>query len=301
MEPGLPVLQIPDAQRREEMRKAHVIGLAVTLWAALAAVPAQAVVLRYTPEVGSTTTYQLVMKGDFSMTMAGIGEAASGQINSTMSMTQKALAKQDNGTKVEMRLTGGKITSDVAGEDTSQQVPPSQAVVVLDDRGRMVEVVSTDTGGQTGQAGLPGLDDWGALAGYGGFPEGDVKAGDQWTDEVKVPASAMMPEMNLQVRSRLVELTTYQGRKAAKISSAFNGPISGDLSQLSQGAPQQVQGTMSGNLQGNFTCYYDYEKSVYLRTEGRFTTDIDTQMAGAGADVGSMHMKMRVTVEMNAK
>jgi carbon monoxide dehydrogenase subunit G len=279
------------------MRKAHVIGLGVTLWAALAVLPAQAVVLRYTPEVGSTTTYKLTMKGDINMTMPGLQDAATGQVSSTMSMTQKALAKQDDGTKVEMAMTGGTITSDISGENTSQQMPSSKAVVVIDDRGRMAQVVSADSGEQTGQAGLPGLQDWGALAGYGGFPEGDVKAGDTWTDQVKVPASAMMPEMNLQVRSRLVELTTFQGHKVAKISSVFNGPISGDLSQLSQGAPQQVQGTMSGNLQGNFTCYYDYEKSIYVQTDGRFTTDINTQMSG----IGSMQMKMDLTVEMKAK
>jgi hypothetical protein len=276
------------------MRKAHVIGLGVTLWAALIALPAQAVVLRYTPEVGSTTTYNLVMKGDINMTMPGLEDAATGQVSSTMSMVQKALAKQDNGTKVEMAMTGGTITSDISGQNTSQQVPASKAVIVIDDRGRMAQVVTADSGEQSGQAGLPGLQDWGALAGYGGFPEGDVKVGDEWTDQVKVPASAMMPQMNLQVTSRLAELTTYQGHKVAKINSTFSGPISGDLSQLSQGAAAQVQGTMSGNLQGNFTCYYDYEKSVYVQTDGHFTTDINTQMSG----IGSMQMKMSLAVEM---
>ncbi len=280
------------------MRKAHVIGLGAALWAALAVLPAQAVVLRYTPEVGSTTTYNLTMKGDISMAMPGLGDAGggTGQVSSTMNMVQKALAKQDNGTKVEMGMTGGTITSDISGESTSQQVTPSKAVLILDERGRMVQVVSSDSGGQSGQAGLPGLQDWGSFAGYGGFPEGDVKVGDVWTDEVKVPASAMMPEMNLQVRSRLVELTTYQGHKVAKINSTFTGPISGDLSQLSQGQPQQVQGTMSGNLQGNFTCYYDYEKSVYVQTDGHFTTDINTQLSG----IGAMQMKMTLAVEMKA-
>lgn len=282
------------------MRKAHVIGLGAVLWAVLAGLPAQAVVLRYQPEVGSTTTYKLVMKGDMSMTMPGLEEATGGDVNSTMTMVQKALAKQDNGTKVEMRITEGKLTVTMTGEKTSQDLPSSQAVMVLDDRGRMAELLSSDSGGLGPQETLPGTDDWGAFAGYGGFPEGDVKAGDVWTDDVKVPASAMMPEMNLQVRSRLVELSTYQGHKVAKISSAFSGPFSGDLSQLAQGAPQQVQGTMSGNLQGNLIALYDYEKSVYVHTEGRFTTTIDTQMSGAGMGAAVMSMKVHMTVDMTA-
>lgn len=299
------------------MRRSAFVGLIVGAWLVVAglpavwaaeaapeaASPASGVVLRFKPAVGSIVKQKITMSGRMETTGAMLPQPMRMQMKMAMSSRQKVLGQTDQGLKVQTTTSDGKMDMTMegmggaAGGQQSQPIPDTKMVVVMDDRGRLKQVVSSDLPG-VGGGQMPLSND--ALASLGsmvGFPEGAVKPDDTWSDDLKVPGGTGMPEINLSVNCRLLELLTYHGHKCAKIRTAFSGPLAMDLSQVA-GAGNGAAGTMEGTLQGVFTQYYDYEDSVWAGGEGQMTMNMNLTMSAQGTEI-STATKMTMNIKLS--
>lgn len=282
------------------MKTSRLVAAIVGVYLLSLALPAEAVVLRFKPKVNSIVTHKVTMSGQMEMSSEMLPEPMRLQMTMTMTERQKVLGETPEGLKIQTTTSDAKMTMKglkAAGNSReSQQIPDSTIVMIMDDRGRVKEIVSTDIPGAQGQ--MPFSNETlASLSGMTGFPEGEVKVNETWRDEVELPGAAGMPEVNVTVNSRLLELLTYEGRKCAKIRSAFKGPLSCDLSQLA-GAPAGAAGTVEAMIQGTFTQYYDYENSVWVGGEGQMTMNMTMNLSSEGRDMGAMTTKMAMTMKM---
>ncbi len=287
------------------MRSSRLIGMVVGLWLMAVCLPAQAVVLRFKPEVNSIVKHKVTMSGRTEMTNDMMPQPMRMGMAMVMTSRQKILGKTDQGLKVQTTTSDGKMTmtfeglegmGDAEGGKQSQKLPDSKMVAIMDERGRLQQIVSSD---MPGASDMPlSNDTLASLSGMTGFPEGDVKVNDTWTDEMKIPASEGTPEINLSVNSRLLELLTYEGRQCAKIRTSFKGPMSFDLSQMAGKAGSNASGTMEATLQGTFTQYYDYAHSVWVGGDGQMTMSMTMNVSAQGVDTGPMNMKMAMNIKM---
>ena len=290
------------------MRINRLIALVVGLWLMSLCLPADAVVLRFKPGVNSIVKHKVTMSGRTEMTNEMLPQPMRMGLTMVMISRQKVLGRTDQGLKVQTTSSGGTMTmtfegvegmeglGGMGGGKQSQKLPDSKMVAIMDERGRVQQIVSSDV---PGASDMPlSNDTLASLSGMTGFPEGDVKANDTWADEMKIPASEGTPEINLSVNSRLLELLTYQGRPCAKIRTSFKGPMSFDLSQMAGKAGSNASGTMEATLQGTFTQYYDYAHSVWVGGEGQMTMNMTMNMSTQGVDTGPMQMKMAMNIKM---
>jgi hypothetical protein len=123
-----------------------IIGLTVA-----ACLPAHAIVLRYKPEVGVTTKCKASMSGRLHTVMESMGQTMQMEMTMTMQYSEKALATTEKGTKVETKLLSGEGTMSFDGQSQAIPVPTGRMVSVLDERGRVVELVEADFGDATMQ------------------------------------------------------------------------------------------------------------------------------------------------------
>jgi hypothetical protein len=292
------------------MRISRLLALVVALWLmschcveAGETTPegsAQSVLLRFRPKVNSIVKHKITLSGRMEMTTAMLPEPMRVQLTMAMMSREKVLGETPEGLKIQTTTSEGKVKMVMEGmgesDAQSQKIPDSKVVMVMDDRGRVKEVVSTDIPGAGEQMPLSN-ETLASLGGMAGFPEGNLKVNDTWTSEVKLPTAEGMPEINLSMNSRLLELLTYQERKCAKIRTAFSGPLSFDLSQVA-GAPAGAAGTMEATVQGTFTQYYDHENSVWLDGEGQMTMNMTMNVSAEGVDTGAMTTKMVMNMKM---
>ena len=276
------------------MRRVHTAGFAVCLWLA-AGLPAHAVLLRYSPTVGKTVKHKVSAAGRTEASVEGMPEPMRMELGGSIQYTEKALSETADTVRVETRVTGGKFTMTAAGQSESQQVPQGKFVADMDRRGRMVKAIETDLGGKSGALDFMsgGAGSWSSFTNFSAFPEGDVKAGDIWSDEIKIPAAEGGPEINLTVNSRLLEIAPYQGRNCAKIHTEFKGPLS---FKAPGGEPDS--GTMEATLGGKLDWYYDYDSSVYVTGEGSIAIDMKMAMAGPEMSGVQMTTKMLMNVKL---
>ncbi len=272
----------------------------------LACLPAQAIVLRYQPKVGEVVKQKGIITGRVDISMPGVegmGQPMSTELQGTVEYAEKALSQAGETTRVEKRVLGGKITVQVMGEAQAVGMPATRTVVDVDRRGRVVKVIEADRGDMaaTGQAGnmlAPGSD---YIAQspyqYTAFPEGEVEINDSWSEELKYPTTPGGPELTLESTSRLLALTTYQGRKCAKLRTSFEGPMDLDLSDVAPPG-EEVEGTMEAFIQGDMLYYYDYENSVYVHAEGAIGMEMTFSMAGPDMPAGSMTAQMLLNMKV---
>ena len=281
------------------MGRSRLIGVAVGLWMLSVVLPAQAVLLRYTPKVGAIAKHTISMSGRMEMTSEMLPQAMRMQLAVTMAEREKVLGQAEGGYKVQTSTSGGtiKMTGEGLGGARSQKAPAASIVAIYDDHSRVARVVSM-TGAKDVSMGMGGDSDFSALGGIP-LPEEDVKPGDTWSDEIKMPMGQGMPEATINTTSRLLELATYKGRKCAKIRTTMNGPFSLDMSQMPQA--QGAQGSADGTMEGTMTAYYDYEKSVWVDASGKVTMNMNMNVSAPGGEGGGMSMTMAMKMAMNVK
>jgi hypothetical protein len=282
-----------------EMKRRCAVGLVAGLLL-VACLPAHAIVLRYRPKVDQVTKHKMTMAGRMEMSVEGMGQLMQMEISGTLNYAEKALSETAEATRVETRLTGGTMTAKGGGQSQTQDMPTGRMVADIDPRGRVVKMVSAEFEGEDamGQGMGPGAETWSTMpAQFGAFPEGDINVDDTWTEELKIPTAPDGPEMTMNLESQLLALTTFQGRKCAKVRTSFEGPMDLDMADFG-GAAGEVEGTMDAMLQGDMLWYYDYENSIYVYGEGAVGMDMNISVAGADMP-GGMNAQMLMNVKMS--
>jgi len=225
-------------------------------WLAALCASAQAITLRYTPKVGTKVAYDY--------TVSSTGETALGGTNGVpmqstthMTTTLTVLAKTPQGVRVEMARRNGSLSTSAPGwkSPMTRKLPDRAGTLVLDERGQ------TQQAGQDPKAAAMS-DDLLKMTGFSVLPRKDVKPGDTWSDTLETTGRGAAPAMKMAFTSRLVGLTTRQGRRCAKISTTFKGTMTG------------AEGPGTGNVQGSAVQYYDYEKSLWVEAEAKMTETI---------------------------
>ncbi len=280
------------------MRRRCAVGLTAGLLLA-ACLPAHAIVLRYRPKVDEAVKHKMTMAGRMQMSMEGMGQLMQVEMTGTLEYAEKALSAAEETTRVETRLTGGTMTAKVGDQAETQNMPTGRMVADLDQRGRLVKMVSAEFEGEDAMAqGMgPGAETWSTMpAQFGAFPEGDVNVGDTWSEELKIPMAPDGPEMTLTIESELLALTTFQGRKCVKARTQFEGPMNIDMAGLG-GPGADVEGTVEAMLQGDMLWYYDYENSVHVYGEGTLGMDMNISVAGEEMP-GGMNAQVLMNVKM---
>ncbi len=274
------------------------VGLAA--WLVFAAVlPAHAIVLRYRPKVNEVAKHNISMAGGVRVSMEGMGQVMEMELTGSLDYTEKVLSETDETTRVETRLLGGAMAVKVSGESHTQPVPTGRMVVDLDQRGRLVKIIEAEFESvATPKLMGPGAETWTSMPNqFGAFPEGDIEVNDSWSEQLKIPTALGGPEIGMTINSRLLALTTFQGRKCAKIRTSFEGPIKLNLSEL--GTPTEgVEGTMEATLQGDMLWYYDYENSVHVYYEGAVGMEMNLAMSGPDVPAGAMTTQVLMDVKM---
>lgn len=281
------------------MKRRCAVGLVAGLLL-VACLPAHAIVLRYRPEVDQVTKHKMTMAGRMEMSVEGMGQLMQMEITGTLNYAEKALSATAEATQVETRLTGGTMTAKGGGQSQTQDMPTGRMVADIDPRGRVLKMVSAEFEGEDAMAqGMgPGADTWSTMpAQFGAFPEGDINVDDTWAEELKIPTSPDGPEMTMNLESQLLALTTFQGRKCAKVRTSFEGPMNLDMADFG-GAAGGVEGAMDAMLQGDMLWYYDYENSIYVYGEGAVGMDMNISVAGADMP-GGMTAQMLMNVKMS--
>ncbi len=278
----------------------HCAALFVAGVLVVAALPAHAVVLRFRPQVGTARQYKLTMSGRMTMEMAGVGEAMRTETTAEVEYREKALSREDDLTRYETELLGGKVNMTLGERIETMDVPTGRFVADMDSRGRLVKMVETEFEGETPQQPFmgSGAESMPASFHYAPFPEGDVKEGDTWSDTIAIPTAPDGPELEMTFTSELLALTTFQGRKCAKIRTSFNAPMDMDLEDLGAPAGSDESGTIEAALKGDILMYYDYDNSLYVYGEGTVGMDMNMSMEIPEMPAGNMTMKMITNVKM---
>jgi hypothetical protein len=277
------------------MRRRWAVGVVAGLLLATC-LPAHAIVLRYQPKVGEATKHKVSMSGTMLASVPGMGQVMQMELNGAVDYTEKALSETAETTRVETRLLGGSMTVKMEGQSQTEEMPTGRVVTDTDRRGRLVNLVEANVGGQNAMPDAmgPGSATWGSQ--FVALPEGTVEVNDSWSDTLKIPTAPIGPEIPLTVKSQLLELPTFQNRKCAKIRTSFEGPMNLDLSAL--GMPAEAgKGTMEASLQGDMILYYDYENSLQVYSEGTIAIDMNLSMTGPDAPPGGMNMQMQISVK----
>ncbi len=248
-----------------------VVGISVVV-----CVPAHAVTLRYAPRVGEVHKQRAVVTGTADTT--AMGQTMNGTISMTMDYSEKALSQNNATTRVQTDLLGGKGSVSMAGQNQSIDLPTGKVVAEMDRRNRVVKLISAEVPGAQDAMG-PGAESFPNWSQFGAFPEGDVSINDKWSGTVSIPASAGMPSINMAYECTLLDLTEEQGRKCAKIRTAFSGPFQMDLGGV-KGMPQGASGEMNAAIEGSIIWLYDYENSVFVSGDGSVNMDMIMSMSG---------------------
>jgi hypothetical protein len=283
------------------MVKRHcVAGMAAGI-VLLLGIPADAVVLRYAPKEGSVTKYQASVAGRMQASIPGLADTMQMEMTSTLRYDEKALAKTEKGMKIETALVSGEMVLDVNGQSQTVSMPTGRVVTEMDDRGRVLELVEVDLGGQDplSQLGGQGGENFPNWSQFGAFPEDDVSVGDSWTDTVKVPTPGGGPMLELSFTSRLEGIETKQDRQCAKIRTAFEGPMHLNLAELDV-SEEGAEGSLEATLAGEMLWYYDYENSVYAYGEGAVELSMQMSVPMPDAMAGEMTTKVRMNVKTAA-
>lgn len=277
------------------MNRRWLVGMMVGI-AATVCVPAQAIVLRYAPKVGEVHKQKATMAGRMQTTMEGMGEMMRAEMTMEMEYSEQAISQTETVTRVQTDLTGGKVSMAMAGQSQSMDTPAGKMVVDMDRQGRVVKLVEMDMPGSEQMMGTAGAENFPNWSQFGAFPEGEVAINESWADKLSIPATPSTPAIEVSFKCTLLELTTFQGRKCAKIRTVFSGPLEMDLSEM-EGAAAGAEGSMNATIQGDIVWHYDYENSVYVYGEGTLGIDMSMAMSGADMPGGAMTMKMLMNLK----
>lgn len=271
--------------------------------------PAGAVELVYKPKVGQTVQHKVMIAGRLSLTGSGDELAAlldrRGEMTATIRYSATPTSQSDDSTVVEMRLLEG--TAVVKTESATETV----------NLGTLTATLTTDRRLETDDAdfefeedlsevseeayavldGFPILTgDWWELVDVLYLPAGDVSKGAKWQyeEESELPDGSAQP---LVVSYELLDLTSHDGRKCAKIRASWRYEFS-DM-QVDEGDDaESATTTGSGVYSGDYLIYYDYENSVCAYSEGSIGFDATATMPTPFGE-GSATMKALANVKID--
>ena len=158
----------------------------------------------------------------------------------------------------------------------------------------MVSLVESEFEGEAQSVVGTGAENWSTFSNFSAFPEGTVEVGDSWSDELEIPALPGGPEMSLKLTSHLLGLTTYEGRKCARIRTSFRGPMSFE----EMAGAEAESASMEATLEGTMEWHYDYENSVYVGGEGSVGIDMKMSIAAPEMPGTEVTTKMLANVKM---
>ncbi len=245
------------------------------LLAASSAPCCHAIVLRYEPKVGQTATYKAMFAGRMQRAIEGDVPFAAFeryQVTATLTYTSEVLSQTDDATMVKIRMEDGQ--ADVKAGDVAETVDLGtlQAQTTVDRRrlGTDADVTAEADFAEVHPELIDALgslrilgDLWLGLADVLYLPEGDVGPGATWFHKDVPEGDEPFPI--LKIDHRLIELTSYKGRKCAKIAVSWRAPFSDIPFPVRGGA---VEASASGVLSGEYIVYYDYENCLEVYVEG---------------------------------
>lgn len=252
--------------------------------------PASAIRLEYNLKKGSEARYKIDMPGTIKMTntgspsitvilhvngvyiIKGTGITPEGtrlakleQVSGTFTQglgekgTLKSKTKLPAGKEVDLKISqdGQVVVSPPA--DESKRANQIEGIFVLGSTSQKLELLS---------AGL-----------IVPFPLKDVKPGDTWQSEIKevVPLSDRLrgdapPQMTtLKVKSKLMAVVPYKGRKCAQITTTYEMPFESRTTASTVRAKK-----FSGNIIGTINWYYDYTRSRTVSSQGSMQMTMKT-------------------------
>ena len=256
-------------------------------WAAVLLVPvaAWAVELRYTFRVGEELQYTETMtaSGDLAMDSVVGQQTIPLEVEATEQRTMKttqavgegvfwveSLSKSASGT---VTMAGQKMQQDVAGADLKMR---------LNTRGDVLEVKRLGNAApKDGELDLK-LDSLLSAARLASFPAGDVEVGATWDKEIPL-RSAGGTRLTAKASSKLLRLTTVDGRAMAEIETRYDIPIpqtEGTFSMGGTSLPVQV----SGRSTGKSTALWDIAAGRTQSNEGTGKLELKLTLAGSPAN-----------------
>jgi hypothetical protein len=267
---------------------------------------AEAIQLRYKFRKGDVSTYRTMVAA------AGQSQSpfATGPMKMQMSVdvlsTQRVLSVAPNGTaQIESRNLSGTMRMTTSGKTETSKVPAEKTIYTLTDRGRLLRYRdlatekkaadgATQPGGAgsadgAGAAGTENTDPLKALYGLN-FPARDLKPGETWNAESKVdigPGRSVV----VKIASRFLAVITFQGRRCAKILTAFEMPMA---PPGGAGEAEGVSMTSDGKITGQLTSFFDIEEGREVYTDGSVAMLMKMQMSAPLDPSGAVQ-----TVEMN--
>jgi hypothetical protein len=283
--------------------------LGLTLILALVCVaPASAVELVYKPKVGETVQHKVMLAGRLSVT-ASDPELASfvdqrGEMTATIRYSSVPTSQSDDSTVMDIRMLDGQAV--VKTESGTETV----------DLGTLTAKLTTDRRLETGEGefdaeedftetseeaysvldGFPLLaGDWWELVDVLYLPAGDVSKGAEWRyeDTEDLPSESAPPVV---VKYKLLDLTTHEGRKCAKIRASWRYEFT-DMKMEEEGEGEESDAmTGSGLHTGDYLIYYDYENSVCAYSEGSVGLEMSVTMPSPSGE-GTASMKALVNVK----
>jgi hypothetical protein len=285
----------------------RLLGLTLIL-ALVGAAPAGAVELVYKPKVGETVQHKVMLAGRLSVT-ASNPELASfldqrGEMTTAIRYSAAPASQSDDSTVVDIRMLNGQAV--VKTESGAETVDLGTLTAKLTTDRRLetgdaefeIEEDFTETSGEAysvldGFAILAG--DWWDLVDVLYLPAGDVSTGAEWQyeDAEGRPSESAPPFV---VRYKLLDLTTHEGRKCAKIRASWRYEFS-DMKMEEEGEGEEADATTgSGVHTGDYLLYYDYENSVCAYSEGSVGLEISVQIPSPSG-IGTASMKALVNVK----
>jgi hypothetical protein len=247
----------------------------------VAAPPTEAALLRYRPKVGTTTKHRLQVSSRMSFSEEPEQHyilPLKAEVSASLEYAQKITSETEDGVRVETQLSSSeaKVTANDVTEtaslgscrlaqDMDHLRSPSEGLGEIEED---FTEVSDETYHALTECYLT-LGEWADWLDILQFPDAEVELGETWKGEAPFigPFGVLPPEAV--VRSRLVELTTMEGRKCAKIETSLDAPLHEDLHET--GAPEGL--SLQRALRFNLVWYYDYENSVTVLMEGSITEE----------------------------
>jgi len=245
------------------------------------ALPTEAALLRYRPKVGTTTKHRLQVSSRMSFSEEPEQHylhALKAEVSASLEYAQEIVSETEDGVRVQTRLASSeaKVTANDVTEtaslgsfrlaqDMDQLRSPSEGFAEIEDD-------YTEVSDETYQALVEcylTLGEWADWLDILQFAKAEVGVGETWQKEASYldPFGELPPETVVQ--SRLVELTTMEGRKCAKIETSLAAPLHEDLHET--GAPEGL--TLQRALRFDLVWHYDYENSVTVLMEGSITEE----------------------------
>jgi hypothetical protein len=284
--------------------------------------PAKAVTLRYTLKKGAVVQYTVRLAA--ASRTSGMGDSKS---ESTMEMTSvyrlKVLEVAPNGDMLADLVPVSGTVKVVEGEETKKtslpkakplhlKVTPLGAISVVGPEDWEAEAEKADVSFGVGST-TPRLDLLSA-ASIVPLPEGDVKVGDSWETEFEealplpaLPGSDGSRRLGqVKVKSQLLEISDYKGRKCARIRTTYGMPI-----EIQSSPAPSVTLSVSGAMTGSMEWLYDYDRSCTISCQStlqmlmKATADLPPALkervpAGVNTD-GTMSMKANLKASLSGK